>query len=285
MSRLTAIAVVCLFATSLQGAEPLKALLITGGCCHDYENQKRIISEGLSQRANITWTIVHEGGDQRDFEVPLYRDANWASGYDVIVHNECFGNVTDPEFVKGITNAHFKGVPGVFIHCSLHSYRNSGAADAWRELLGVTSTSHEKHRPLKVVRLDVQHPVLTGFPKEWNTPNGELYKIEKIWPNCTPLATAFGEDTQKDHTVIWVNTFGGTRMFGTSLGHHNETMNTDIWLDLVARGTLWATGKLADDGQPVKGYAGSGKKPIELEPLRPVAEPSSGAADKKKKLK
>jgi type 1 glutamine amidotransferase len=267
--------VACLsFSASLSAAEPIKALLITGGCCHDYENQKQIISEGLSQRANIVWTIVHDGGDSREFEMPLYKKSNWAQGYDVIVHNECFGGVVDPDFVKGITQAHFNGVPGVFIHCSLHSYRKSGAADAWRELLGLTSTSHEKQRPLHVVRLDVNHPVMIGFPQEWNTPSDELYKIEKVWPNCTPLATAYGIETMKDHPVIWVNTFGGTRIFGTSLGHTNKTMNTPEWLGLVSRGTLWVTGKLGDDGKPVPGYEGTGIKPIEIPGPQPVPETS-----------
>ncbi|MBV8316485.1 MAG: hypothetical protein JOZ53_16220, partial [Planctomycetaceae bacterium] len=27
---------------------PLRALLITGGCCHAYQSQKKIISEGVS---------------------------------------------------------------------------------------------------------------------------------------------------------------------------------------------------------------------------------------------
>lgn len=278
--RLIAIAIILFTVSSLSAAEPIKALLVTGGCCHDYENQKRIISEGLSQRGNITWTILHEGGDSRDYQMPVYKRPNWARGYDVIVHNECFGQVTDPDFVKGIVQAHFDGVPAVIIHCSLHSYRNSGAADAWRELIGVTSTSHEGHRPLKVVRLDVEHPVLIGFPKEWQTPNGELYKIEKIWPNCTPLATAYGVDTKKDHTVIWVNSLNGTRIFGTSLGHHNETMNTDVWLDLVARGTLWAVGKLGDDGKPLPGYEGTGVTPIVIAPPKPIPEPSESPKKK-----
>lgn len=81
---------------------------------------------------------------------------------------------------------------------------------------------------------------MTGFPPRWRTPSGELYKTEKLWPNCTALAQAYGKDTQRDHVVVWVNSFGGTRVFGTSLGHHNETMNNDVWLGLVARGALWA---------------------------------------------
>lgn len=264
--------IILVLPTMVSAAKPLKGLIITGGCCHDYENQKRIIAEGLSQRMNITWDFVHEGGAGRDHKISVYSEPGWAKKYDLIVHNECFGGVTDPEFVKSIAQAHFEGVPGIFIHCSLHSYRNSGAADAWRELIGVTSRSHEKHRAVKVVKLE-DHPVMTGFPAEWKTPNGELYKIEKTWENCIPLAKAYGEDTKKDHTVIWVNKFGDARVFGTSLGHHNETMNTDIWLGLVARGALFVTGHLDEAGNAEPGYEGTGIQPIELGGPKPKADP------------
>lgn len=268
----------CLFIAVAAGAlwsadpPPLKGLLITGGCCHDYTSQKRIITEGLSQRVNIVWDVVHEGGESRDHRISVYEQQDWARKYDVIVHNECFGATADESFVKSIV-AHHAGVPAVFIHCSLHSYRNSGAADAWRELIGVTSKSHEKHRPLKVVNLQPEHPIMRGFPAVWQTPNGELYKIEHHWPNCTPLAQAYGEDTQRDHTCIWTNVYGGTRVFGISLGHHNETMNTDEWLGVTARGLLWACGKLHDDGTPAAGYAGTGIRPILLGPPRPEVDP------------
>lgn len=38
-----------LLALPLGAAEPIKALLITGGCCHDYAKQKLIISQGISK--------------------------------------------------------------------------------------------------------------------------------------------------------------------------------------------------------------------------------------------
>src|SRR5262245_10128897 len=81
-------------ATSSSTAKPLKALLVAGGCCHDYAHQKKILSEGISARANVVWTIVHEGED-REHKVGIYTNANWAQGFDVIVHNECFGFVKD----------------------------------------------------------------------------------------------------------------------------------------------------------------------------------------------
>lgn len=250
----------------VDAAEPLKGLLVTGGCCHDYENQKRIITEGMSQRINIVWDVVHEGGTGRDHQISVYRQDGWANSYDVIFHNECFGGVTDDRFVESIAAAHHAGVPAIFVHCSLHSYRNAAVgADAWRELIGVTSRSHEKKRSVLVRTVNGDHPVMRGFPHEWQSPNGELYKIEKVWPNCIPLATAYGEDTRKDHTVIWLNTFGRARVFGTSLGHHNETMNNDHWLDLTARGLLWTVDRLQPDGKPMPGYEGTGIKPIVIE--------------------
>ena len=32
---------------------PLRALLICGGCCHDYTEQHKILSDGIQARANV----------------------------------------------------------------------------------------------------------------------------------------------------------------------------------------------------------------------------------------
>ena len=232
---------------------PLKLLMVTGGSSHDYDNQKIILSEGIAARANVVWTIAHEGGKDRNQKLPVFQKANWAAGYDAIVHNQCFGGVVDVPFIEGIARAHAEGTPAVIIHCSTHSYRNA-KTDAWRKVVGVSSFSHEKHRPLTVRNLAAAHPVMQGFPKAWKTPAGELYKIEKLWPNCQPLATAFGVDTQKDHVCVWTNHHGKGRVFGTTIGHHNTTMREKIYLDLVTRGLLWACAKLRDDGTPQAGY-------------------------------
>lgn len=234
--------------------KPLRALMITGGCCHDYENQKRILAEGISARARVEWTVVHEGGESRDHKVSIYSKPDWAKGYDVVVHNECFGGVTDDAFVEGIAKAHEEGTGAVVIHCSMHSYRNA-KTDAWRQCLGVSSFRHQQKDAVDVEPLKPHHPILIGFPSKWHTPNGELYEIVKVWPNCTPLAQAFGTRTQANHPCIWVNQHGKGRVFGTTLGHHNETMEHPVYLDLVTRGLLWASGRLQDNGKPSPGYA------------------------------
>ena len=33
-------------------ARPIRDLLVIGGCCHDYERQKDILTKGISARAN-----------------------------------------------------------------------------------------------------------------------------------------------------------------------------------------------------------------------------------------
>jgi len=248
----------------------LKGLLVTGGCCHDYKTQIKIITEGMSQRVSISWDVVHEGGTKRDHKISIYENDDWAKGYDVVIHNECFGGVKDDAFVERIVKAHENGTPGVFIHCSMHSYRSAPkSVERWRAMLGVTTYNHEKHRPVQVKTLKADHPIMKGFPAQWDTPNGELYKIMKVWDSCTPLAKAYGQDTKKDHVVIWTNSFGKARMFGTTLGHHNETQNTEQWLGVVSRGLLWACDKLTDEGKAKPGYEGTGVKPIDIPAPKP----------------
>ena len=53
-----------------------------------------------------------------------------------------------------------------------------------------------------------------------------------------------------DHLCVWVNEYGKARVFTTTLGHHNVTMQDPIYLDMVTRGILWVTGKLEADGSP-----------------------------------
>ena len=232
--------------------EPLRALLVTGGCCHDYEAQKKIISEGISARANVTWTIVHEGSDRQHY-VSIYTNTDWARGYDVVVHNECFGLATNVAFVEGIVRAHSSGgVPAVMLHCSTHSYRFS-SSDEWRKLLGAASYQHGANHAFEIVNLQSDHPVMKGFPEKWQNHPDELYQLTKTWPNFVPLGKGVSPK-EPEQVCIWLNTYGKARVFSTTLGHANETMQDQVYLELVTRGLLWACDKLDADGKPKAGY-------------------------------
>ena len=230
-----------------EDGKKIKALMVTGGCCHDYQNQKRIISDGLSKSVgNIQWTILSYG-EKREIKADVYKQPDWIKDFDIVVHNECFGGVEDGDFVQGIVDAHVQHqVPAIVIHCSMHSYRTAPTADSWRSLLGVTSRRHERgNRKLTVIPTAAgkQHSITQVIGDSWETPNGELYIIEKVWPTATVLAKVHSDQTGKEEPVIWTNEYNGVRTFGISLGHHNETMEDNTWQTIIAEGWKWSLSK------------------------------------------
>lgn len=229
-------------AADVKAAKPLRALLVTGGCCHNYALQSAALTNAMAKFARVHWTVVHEGGNGTKAMIPLYEKPDWAEGYDVVVHNECFADTTDHGYIRKITGAHKAGVPAVVIHCAMHTYRATDIDD-WREFLGVTSRRHDHQSNYAVKKLVADHPIVKGMPDRWVTPKDELYVIEKLWPNAKALATSRSELDGKDYPVIWTNQFGQARVFGTTYGHSDETFRDPVFLDYVSRGVLWAAGR------------------------------------------
>jgi type 1 glutamine amidotransferase len=231
-------------ALAADSTKPMRALLITGGCCHNYPFQAQQLTNAVARLAKVEWTIVNEGGDGTKAQISLYDNPDWAKGFDVVVHNECFADTTDHDYIRKITAAHKAGVPAVVIHCAMHTYRATDIDD-WREFLGVTSRRHDHQSKYPVKPVALEHPILKGFPDRWITPMDELYVIEKLWPNGKTLATSVSEQDGKTYPVIWVNEFGGkTRVFGTTYGHSDETWRDPVFLTYVSRGVVWAAGRL-----------------------------------------
>ena len=237
---------------------PLKALYITGGCCHDYTAQKKIFTEGVSARARVEWTVVQEGGQSTDHRISLYEKPGWADGYDVVVHNECFSAVGDPKFIENVLAPHRAGLPAVVIHCSMHTFRDV-KGEAWHEFLGVSTNHHGPQQPLGVKNLEPSDPIMKGFPQVWTTGNEELYSIDKVEPHTTVLAEAYALDEKKQNAVIWHHSYGKGRVFGSTIAHNNATMKDPVYLDLVTRGLLWSTGHLDAEGKAEAGYGVAGK--------------------------
>lgn len=240
---LPAFAVLMLTASA---AEPLKVLYITGGCCHDYTAQKDIIPAGLEERANLKVTVFQDPNTTTSSRIKVYEDANWAAAYDVIIHNECYADTKDPEWTQRILKPHKEGKPGVVIHCAMHCYRDG--TDEWFKFCGVTSHRHGAHYPHEVRNVDATHPVMQGWGPAWANPAGELYWIEKVWPDTHILGESKNQENGKAEPCVWTNNYmGKTRVFATTLGHHNETVSDDKFLDLLARGIIWSANKPVND--------------------------------------
>jgi type 1 glutamine amidotransferase len=234
-----------IFTNVSKAADPdLSILLITGGCCHDYSFQTEAIKKTVAkQGVKARWKVVNEGGRGTKAQIALYDDPKWADGYDVVLHNECFANTKDADYIRKITTAHKNGANAVVIHCAMHTYR-AAKIDDWRKMLGVTSRRHEHQSKYGVRPVADKHPIMKGFPAKWTTPKDELYVIDHVWPQTTILAVSTSERSKKQHPVFWTNQYEKSRVFGTTYGHANATFKDPVFINALGRGILWAAGKL-----------------------------------------
>jgi type 1 glutamine amidotransferase len=256
--------------------KPLRVLVVAGGCCHDYANQKEILKKGIEARVNATVEVAYDATKSTKPVFELYKSPDWGKNYDVVVHDECAADITDQAYVANIVNAHKNGLPAVNLHCAMHSYRwgnfrqpvKAGDDNAsWYEMLGLQSTGHGPQQPIAITFTDKSHPVTTGLA-DWTTVNEELYNNVQVLTAKT-LATGLQKVPEKKDKkgkvtpaseataiVAWTNEFGPkkTRIFSTTIGHNNATVEDARYLDLVARAVLWSAGKLEADGKPSAGF-------------------------------
>jgi len=244
-----------------QETKPLKVMLITGGCCHDYKAQTNILKKGLEERINVTVDQVHVDDGSTKPKLPIYGNPDYAAGYDLVIHDECAADVKDVETVKGVLKPHIDGTPAVALHCAMHSYRvgefqkkaSKDEDKMWFDLLGLQSSGHGPQKPIDIKFTDTAHPITKGA-KDWTTINEELYNNIDVHKTASPLAT--GTQDKSQSIVVWTNLYGDkkTRVFATTIGHNNATVEDARYLDMVAKGVLWATDKLDADGKPKAGY-------------------------------
>ena len=202
--------------------KPLKALLILGGCCHDYAKQKEILKKGIEARVMAEVAIVYSPDKSTQARFDIYDNPDWAKGYDVVIHDECSADVKEMPYVQNILNAHKSGVPAINLHCAMHCYR-TGTND-WFEFLGMQSSSHGPQKPIDIAFVAPEHPVMKGFggggpsgggsfakPLEnWTTINEELYNNLKLFGTAKPIARGTQDTGSKvdDFIVAWVNEYG-----------------------------------------------------------------------------
>jgi len=238
--------------------KPLKVLLVLGGCCHDYAAQQEILSKGLTERAHVEVTVAYDPDKTTKHLNPIYENADWSKGYDVIIHDECTADVKDLAVIERILDPHRNGLPAVVLHCGMHSFRSEGFPNVtpWFEFTGLQTTGHGPQVPIDLKFLNPDHAINAGL-ENWKTSKEELYNNSagKLLDTATALANGVqmvknkeGEEVAVESVVIWTNQYNEKcKVFATTLGHNNETVSDPRYLDLVTRGLLWSCGKLQDD--------------------------------------
>lgn len=247
-------------------AEPgqaIKVLIVSGGCCHDYARQRDVLERALKQR--MPAEVSHVYHDPKPGEkatrpaLPIYGNPHYADGYDVVIHNECAADEDSAAALDAVLAPHRKGIPAVNLHCAMHSYRSGAwkqpvkAGDPharWFEFTGIQSTGHGPQSPIRLAGAGNGHPIAAGFVP-YTTGKDELYNNLTRF-DVTPVVTgvqpesAIEADRDKVYTVAWTHIYGPkrARVFSTTLAHNTAVMADPRYLDLVARGVLWAVGRL-----------------------------------------
>jgi len=268
------------FVQAADAPKPLRVLLVAGGCCHEYDKQTTALKDGIEARLNAVVDVAYNPDKSTKATFEIYKSKDWAKDFDVIIHDECSADVTDPAYVANILNAHKAGVPALNLHCAMHSYRwgnfrepvKAGADNAgWYEMLGLQSTGHGPQQPIEISFTAKDHPITQGL-ENWTTINEELYNNIQILTG-TPLASGKqivppkvkkgetpppdAKPTEANSVVIWTNEYGPnkTRIFSTTIGHNTATVQDERYMKLITRALLWSTSKLGADGKPADGYA------------------------------
>ena len=257
--------------------KPLRILLITGGCCHDYARQKDILKIGLEKRAHVVVDQIHTDDASTRPPLAILGKPDYAQGYDLVIHDECGSDISDPATVEAVLNPHRHGIPGVNLHCAMHCYRIGNPNDPikesgtphgfWFEYLGLQSSGHGPQEPIAIAFGKSAGPIAKGL-SDWTTVREELYNNIKVLETARPVARGKqvvkrkdGTEKVEDTVVAWINEYGPakTRVFSTTIGHNNATVADSRYLDLVTHGLLWATDHLNEDGTPAKGYGPGGQ--------------------------
>ena len=218
-------------ASAADEPKPLKVLLITGGCCHDYAKQKDILKQGIEARANSVVDVIYVADGSTHPALPIYGHPDYAKGYDLVIHDECAADINDPAVVEGVLKPHRDGIPGVNLHCGMHCYRIGNPNDPvtlgtphgfWFEYLGLQSSGHGAQLPIAISFVDPGSSITKGLA-DWTTINEELYNNVKVFVGAHALARS--KQGQTDFVVAWTNLYQGkTRVFSTTIGHSNQTV-------------------------------------------------------------
>lgn len=258
-------------------AKPLRVLLVAGGCCHDYTGQHKVLSKGISERANVRVDVWWTDDKSVDPPLKIYDKDDWAKGYDLVIHDECAAGNKDLAVMKRILDAH-QTIPAVHLHCAMHSFRNG--TDQWFKHLGLQSASHGPQEPIAIEFVDKEHPITKAL-ENWTTIKEELYNNVNVF-DAHPLAIGKqlvkrdGKEKEEVAIVAWTNEKQGARSFSTTIGHNTATVEDPRYLDLVTRGLLWAAGKLEEPGY--LGTAYTGENTVTFEPAKPTPPPAPKAA-------
>ena len=182
---------------------------------------------------------------RQDWQQAL-REPDFAAGFAAVIYSPCDPECRDMELVKRALATANSGVGTVLVHCAMHTFRH---LPEWTNLVGVRTITHDGYRGLDLKAPADRPAFFSDLSANWHTDGDELYPHDALLEGVAPLLKAYSVERQAEHVVAWTHRYGQGRVFGTSLGHDLQTVDTLPYQQLLARGLAWAAGRDTPLGQ------------------------------------
>ena len=236
-SLLVTLAALCLAPAARADDKPIRALLVAGGCCHDYKHQKDILTEGISARANVAVGDRLRSRRRHEAPQPGLREGRLGQGFRRRRARRVLGRREGPEGHRPHPQAASRGPAGRrrALRHALLSQRRLAAEDD--PLVRVHRAAFDRPRGPGADRRYLprqgqpHHQAFAGLDDDQR---GALQQRRRQALGHGPAAgprqadvTDRGKKTEHEFVTVWTNTYNGkTRVFGTTLGHNNATSTT-----------------------------------------------------------
>ncbi len=167
-----------------------------------------------------------------------------------------------PEELRLLKEYLGRGKPLIALRTSSHAFAARGAVKEglaqWpefdREVLGCTYAGHAAGgQELRIA--SASHPILEGLQGPYRE-NETLYQSAPLAPSCTVLLTgslvpaagaAATKEPVPDEPVAWTNTYGGAKIFYTSLGSGTASFTKPWFRRMLVNAVFWALGSPAPE--------------------------------------
>lgn len=267
--KVSGVVLVALF-TLLSGqwtasAEKLRLLIIDGQNNHDWKLTTPILRRIFEESGRFDVDVATSPPERHDMSgfSPEFKN------YDVVVSN--YNGERWPQATEAAFQAYVYGGGGfVTVHAADNAfpdwpeYNRMIGLGGWggrteaagpyvyfrggqqiRDDVQGRGGNHGTQHEFQIRTVAPDHPIMRGIPELWRHTQDELYEqLRGPAEDLQVLATAFADPAQRgsgrDEPMLMTVRYGEGRIFHTTLGHTDYSMNCVGFVTTLLRGTEWA---------------------------------------------